>query len=199
MEYAALLITVKQIPQQSRSAVVALLQFLRESGAWAGCGASEPRLLAIERWHLLAGGHGHALSIAERVGWVAGHGGKRPGYLLTAEGLTVAVVSYRNEQADYSPVTPFYDVELRVLSVAGVRLHYFAQQAVNLRRLLTAWQEDNWVSWLANPLSDKSAKSAAKHLKDAVSGLNRCQQPRLLHFHYESRDDGEGARWEWLA
>jgi hypothetical protein len=95
------------------------------------------------------------------------------------------------------PLTPRWEPGPGRLWAGRLLLHHFPRQAINLRLLLAAWQEDNWEEWLDNPLPEGAPGNAAKHLLDAMHGLNCCQSPKLLRFHFETRDGSEGAWWEW--
>ncbi len=91
------------------------------------------------------------------------------------------------------PVRPYYDKEIRKLSVWGepvVSLKKRCRQA----ELLEAFQSRDWPPSIDQPLGPPSATDPEKGLRDVVFHLNKKQEdlPRRVHFWC----DGRSVHWE---
>jgi hypothetical protein len=90
-----------------------------------------------------------------------------------------------------SSILPYYDVELRELSVTGEVILRLPVQARSLAAVLAALQAAGWASRVPKPLSGRPGGNDPHHLAIAAYKLNDRQD--LIDFH---ADDG-ALRWNW--
>ncbi|HWB14743.1 MAG TPA: hypothetical protein VG826_36305 [Pirellulales bacterium] len=99
--------------------------------------------------------------------------------------------TYRRSARDQAPVLPFYDTDLRELSVTGEVILRLPVQARSLAAALTALQAAGWKARVPKPLACRPGGNDPHHLAIAAYKLNDRQE--LIDFH---ADDG-ALRWNW--
>jgi hypothetical protein len=89
------------------------------------------------------------------------------------------------------PSKPCWDAELRELWLGDVLVVRFRRLAPNQELLLSAFQEQGWVTRIDDPLP-KSERDSRERLRDTVKKLNRHSGP--IRFHLDG--SGQGIFWE---
>jgi hypothetical protein len=86
---------------------------------------------------------------------------------------------------------PYYDIDLRELSVSGQVILRLSAQAHNLAAVLTGFELARWKPRVAHPLNGRPGGSDPRRLATAAYNLNDRQD--VIDFH---ADDG-ALRWNW--
>jgi hypothetical protein len=63
--------------------------------------------------------------------------------------------------------------------------------------VLTAFQEEGWPEWIADPLPPEPGQDAKRRLNDTIKRLNDNQQVQLIRFRGDGT--GQGVLWEAVA
>lgn len=88
---------------------------------------------------------------------------------------------------------PQWDPVRRELTLAGIVVKRFRVPARNQETILSAFEEDDWVEHIHDPLPVTLNIDAPTRLHDTINRLNRCQVNHLLRFH----GDGKGTGIFW--
>jgi hypothetical protein len=104
---------------------------------------------------------------------------------------TAEIVSI--EAAPGGSERPEWDPDRRVLRVGDRVVKWFRSPSPNQELVLTAFQEEGWPSWIADPLPPKPEQCPKRRLSDTIKCLNRCQEHNLIIFRGDGK--GEGIVW----
>lgn len=97
---------------------------------------------------------------------------------------------------DLAPnVTPTWDRDRQQLRVGRIIVKEFKVPAPNQEAILAAFQEENWVPRIDDPLPPLADVEPKRRLHDTISSLNRNQREPLIRFLGDG--SGQGARWEF--
>jgi hypothetical protein len=88
---------------------------------------------------------------------------------------------------------PRYD-GVSILWLGEVVVKQFEVPAENQKLILLAFEEENWLPRIDDPLPGKSGINRKKRLNKAISGLNHAQTNPLIRFHGDGT--GQGIAWE---
>jgi hypothetical protein len=131
-----------------------------------------------------------------RIGRPNGHGhsaNRDPTLvMLTKTGATLF------EQHCLQSFKPHWDPQRRVLSVEGHAIKIYRQPSENQELVLTAFQEDDWIGQIDDPLprAKGSFEERAKaRLRKTVEHLNRAQRLPTLYFSVAS--NSQSVRWSF--
>jgi hypothetical protein len=89
---------------------------------------------------------------------------------------------------------PYWDQDRGRLTFLGLLVKQFQQQARNQRAVLSAFQEEHWVSRIDSPIPSCGPLLDRKRFHDTLTGLNKYQVHHLLRFRADG--SGEGILWE---
>jgi hypothetical protein len=92
-------------------------------------------------------------------------------------------------------LTPTWDSDRQQLRVGRVIVKEFKVPAANQEAILAAFQEENWVPRIDDPLAPQLNQDSKRRLHDTINSLNRNQKHALLRFLGDGK--GEGIRWEF--
>jgi hypothetical protein len=92
---------------------------------------------------------------------------------------------------------PRWDSGRRELSKSGLVVKKFRVPAPNQETILSAFEEEGWPPRIDDPLPAAAGFDPDQRLHDAVRGLNRNQQHRLIQFLRDGK--AEGVCWIGLA
>jgi hypothetical protein len=141
-----------------------------------------------------------------KEGYLECRPGWRPGkrdvqVVLTASGAAWARGVVGDREAAWpdglalwaEPEKPQWDGFDRQLRYQGCCLLHFVRRAPNQEGLLAAFQEQDWVARIDDPLPKVKNVDPVDRLYDTVKHLNERQRPRKLVFRLET--DGRGVGW----
>jgi hypothetical protein len=92
-------------------------------------------------------------------------------------------------------LTPTWDSDRQQLRVGRVIVKEFKVPAANQEAILAAFQEENWVPRIDDPLAPQLNQDSKRRLHDTINSLNRNQKQALIRFLGDGK--GEGIRWEF--
>jgi hypothetical protein len=92
-------------------------------------------------------------------------------------------------------LTPTWDSDRQQLRVGRVIVKEFKVPAANQEAILAAFQEENWVPRIDDPLAPQLNQDSKRRLHDTINSLNRNQKHSLIRFLGDGK--GEGIRWEF--
>jgi hypothetical protein len=92
-------------------------------------------------------------------------------------------------------LTPTWDSDRQQLRVGRVIVKEFKVPAANQEAILAAFQEENWVARIDDPLAPQLNQDSKRRLHDTINSLNRNQKHALIRFLGDGK--GEGIRWEF--
>lgn len=92
-------------------------------------------------------------------------------------------------------VVPHYDSERHELLVASCCVKRFRTPAVNQETILMAFEEEEWIARIDDPLRPLAEIDPRRRLHDAIKCLNRRQLHRLIVFRGDGT--GQGVLWEF--
>ncbi|HET6326814.1 MAG TPA: hypothetical protein VFG04_19205, partial [Planctomycetaceae bacterium] len=92
-------------------------------------------------------------------------------------------------------LTPTWDSDRQQLRVGRVIVKEFKVPAANQEAILAAFQEENWVPRIDDPLAPQLNQDSKRRLHDTINSLNRNQKHSLVRFLGDGK--GEGIRWEF--
>jgi hypothetical protein len=90
-------------------------------------------------------------------------------------------------------LTPRYSKEERRLTWGRTEVKRYRQPSGNQEMILLAAEELGWTRWFDDPLPRIRTGNPKARLHDAIKGLNRHQEAKLVRF----RGDGTGTRLGW--
>jgi hypothetical protein len=99
-------------------------------------------------------------------------------------------------EADVSSALPRFivcDNGCRELRYRGKVVKIFKTYADRQETVLQSFQDQNWVEWIADPLTSGPRQNPKIGLRDVIARLNRHQMHNLLRFHGDGT--GRGVRW----
>jgi hypothetical protein len=90
---------------------------------------------------------------------------------------------------------PDWQADVHELWYLGQRVKKFRHPAPHQELILTAFQEQDWVRHIFDPLPGlRDGQDPRRRLRDAIRGLNDYHENPLLRFH--SNGGGDGICWE---
>jgi hypothetical protein len=92
---------------------------------------------------------------------------------------------------------PKWDKKLRRLSWGRTPLKRFRRRAPHQEPILDAFQDSDWVEWIANPLPQIVGRDRKEHLAQTVENMNRWMGKKGP-FRFQA-DGGNGVSWEVLG
>jgi hypothetical protein len=104
-----------------------------------------------------------------------------------------------NSDGHGSPLSdlPTWDSDRQQLRVGRTIVKEFKVPAANQEAVLAAFQEENWVPRIDDPLPPAPNQDPKRRLHDTINSLNRNQKHPLIRFLGDGK--GEGVRWEFLT
>jgi hypothetical protein len=109
---------------------------------------------------------------------------------------TFRVASDGNAQHPYD-LTPHWDREHRVLTVAGQVIKRYRRLSPNQEAVLQAFEEQGWPNRIDDPIPFNSAIPPKLRLHDTIRWLNLKHECRLIRFLGDGT--GEGVCWRLIA
>ena len=92
---------------------------------------------------------------------------------------------------------PTWDSDRQQLRVGRTVVKEFKVPAVNQQAVLAAFQEENWVPRIDDPLPPSPNQDPKRRLHSTINCLNRNQKRPLIRFLGDG--SGEGVRWEFVS
>jgi hypothetical protein len=107
-------------------------------------------------------------------------------------------IEYRGHAAtpalDLASTLPIWDPRKRKLMFYGMLVKHFRCPAHNQETILSAFQEEEWLPRISDPLPPISSSDSKQRLHDTIRSLNRNQANPLIKFGGDGT--GEGIVWE---
>jgi hypothetical protein len=132
---------------------------------------------------------------------------ERSCFILTDEGLQASVrqdaaggpakngrAGCLEDTPDSDRLSPLWDARVRQLRWHGRVVKQFRRPAPNQEAILAALEEEGWPPQIDDPLPQSPDLDSRARLHDAIKGLNRHQDHRLLVFRGDGT--GEGVIWQ---
>jgi hypothetical protein len=94
-------------------------------------------------------------------------------------------------------IRPCWDCVRRLLSYDGCVVKHFRVRAANQEKILTVFQEDNWIARIDDPLSPTQEQDVKRRLNETIRSLNRRHENHLIRFRGDGT--GQGVLWEPLS
>jgi hypothetical protein len=96
--------------------------------------------------------------------------------------------------ASWVQAAPHWDRTCRTLTVDGLVVKEFREPAPNQETVLAAFEEEDWVVRIDDPLPPRPGQDPKYRLHHTIQRLNRHQQHPLVRFHGDGT--GEGVYWK---
>jgi hypothetical protein len=113
---------------------------------------------------------------------------ERSCFILTDRGAAAVSATVRRT------LVPFYDETTRELWFDGRLVKRFKRPAPDQVLILKAFQEQNWVRRIDDPLPPRPGRVPTQRLPRAIDRLNGCQKEGRLKFHGDGT--ARGITWE---
>jgi hypothetical protein len=121
------------------------------------------------------------------------------GEFLSAPNGTVLQVQPESTAASDATrrLTPTWDRDLQELRLGKELIKRFKVPAPNQETVLAVFQEENWPTFIDDPLPPHDKIDPKRRLHDTINSLNRNQRKNLIKFR--GSGSGKGLRWECVA
>ena len=121
----------------------------------------------------------------------------QPAQTIGVQSPLPAADSLAAQLLDLSQLLPVWDRDRQQLRVGKFIVKEFKLPAPNQEMILAAFQEENWVPRIDDPLPPHDDIDPKRRLHDTITSLNRNQKKPLIRFLGDG--SGEGVRWEGVA
>lgn len=100
-----------------------------------------------------------------------------------------------SSQLENGKPLPHWDSSRHELRVGGRLVKQFKQPSPNQETILMAFEEEQWLARIDDPLPPVAEQCPKRRLHDAIKCLNRNHKSRLVRFRGDGT--GEGVVWEY--
>jgi hypothetical protein len=90
-------------------------------------------------------------------------------------------------------IVPKWEPLSRTLYMGELIVKHFRVPARSQEAILAAFEDERWPAFIYNPLNGRGVDDAKRRLHNAINGLNRDQEKRLVQFR--GNGCGEGIGW----
>ncbi len=144
-------------------------------------------------------GHESGLRFSKNSCFIlTGAGASYIGEFLSSPARDGTVQQDQPESTDASDatrlLTPTWDRDLQELRLGKELIKRFKVPAPNQEMILAVFQEENWPTYIDDPLPPHPKIDPKRRLHDAINSLNRNQRKKLIKFR--GNGSGKGLRWE---